>query len=121
MLTLLQKSHFILVLFTFRTDKINWKFVLKCVVEILASGALINFILKRYNAEFSDTCIEQKSLSKILLFIYQNSPLAFLFKFAAGFILLHCWSNTFAEILRFGDRLFYKDWWNTPSYLQYYR
>jgi len=26
---------------------------------------------------------------------------------------LHCWLNIFAEILSFGDRLFYKEWWTS--------
>ena len=29
--------------------------------------------------------------------------------------------NLFAEILRFGDRQFYQDWWNARSFAQYYR
>uniref|UniRef100_A0A0N5AZ98 O-acyltransferase n=1 Tax=Syphacia muris TaxID=451379 RepID=A0A0N5AZ98_9BILA len=35
--------------------------------------------------------------------------------------LLHCWLNAFAELLRFGDREFYLDWWNSKSMAEYYR
>ncbi|XP_067126446.1 sterol O-acyltransferase 1-like, partial [Centruroides vittatus] len=35
--------------------------------------------------------------------------------------MLHCWLNMFAEILRFADRQFYSDWWNSTSYAQFYR
>lgn len=35
--------------------------------------------------------------------------------------LLHCWLNAFAEMLRFGDRLFYNDWWNSSDFGSYYR
>ncbi len=35
--------------------------------------------------------------------------------------LLHAWMNAFAEMLRFGDRMFYKDWWNSTSFAGYYR
>ncbi|KAH9360735.1 hypothetical protein HPB48_020214 [Haemaphysalis longicornis] len=34
---------------------------------------------------------------------------------------LHCWLNIFAEAMRFGDRLFYLDWWNSTTYADYYR
>ena len=35
--------------------------------------------------------------------------------------LLHSWLNMFAEILGFGDRLFYEDWWNVKDFAGYYR
>ena len=31
------------------------------------------------------------------------------------------WHNAFAEMLRFADRLFYRDWWNSTSFSGYYR
>jgi sterol O-acyltransferase len=34
---------------------------------------------------------------------------------------LHCWLNAFAEMMRFGDRQFYSDWWNANSYGTFYR
>ena len=37
------------------------------------------------------------------------------------FAVLHCWLNAWAEMLTFGDRLFYKDWWNSTSFSGYYR
>jgi len=37
------------------------------------------------------------------------------------FAILHSWMNAFAEMLRFADRMFYKDWWNSNSYADYYR
>ncbi|VDN31456.1 unnamed protein product [Dibothriocephalus latus] len=37
------------------------------------------------------------------------------------YAFLHCWLNAFAEMLRFGDRLFYKDWWNSFTFSAYYR
>jgi len=35
--------------------------------------------------------------------------------------LFHSWLNLTAELLRFGDRLFYKDWWNAESLDVYWR
>uniref|UniRef100_A0A667X8N3 O-acyltransferase n=1 Tax=Myripristis murdjan TaxID=586833 RepID=A0A667X8N3_9TELE len=37
------------------------------------------------------------------------------------FAFLHCWLNLFGELLRFADRMFYKDWWNSTSFANYYR
>ena len=35
--------------------------------------------------------------------------------------ILHSWMNLFGELLRFGDRLFYEDWWNAEDFGVYYR
>jgi len=37
------------------------------------------------------------------------------------FAILHSWMNAFAEMMRFGDRMFYRDWWNSNSFSSYYR
>lgn len=37
------------------------------------------------------------------------------------FGILHSWQNLWAEIMRFGDRQFYTDWWNVTSFHAYYR
>jgi len=35
--------------------------------------------------------------------------------------VFHCWLNILAEVLRFGDREFYKDWWNSTTLDEYWR
>ncbi len=35
--------------------------------------------------------------------------------------VLHAWMNIFGELLQFGDRLFYEDWWNVRDFANYYR
>ena len=37
------------------------------------------------------------------------------------FGMLHSWFNLWAEILRYGDREFYQDWWNVSNFADYYR
>lgn len=37
------------------------------------------------------------------------------------FGLLHCWLNAWSELLCFADREFYRDWWNSSSFAEYYR
>lgn len=44
-----------------------------------------------------------------------------LFFITGQYLLLHAWLNAWAEMLRFADRLFYKDWWNSTTYQVYYR
>jgi diacylglycerol O-acyltransferase-1 len=37
------------------------------------------------------------------------------------YFYFHLYLNLFAELLRFGDRLFYKDWWNSTEVSAYWR
>ena len=37
------------------------------------------------------------------------------------YFYFHLWLNFFAELLRFGDRVFYKDWWNSGEVSAYWR
>ena len=37
------------------------------------------------------------------------------------YFYFHLWFNLFAELLRFGDRVFYKDWWNSSEVSAYWR
>ncbi|XP_072763637.1 sterol O-acyltransferase 2-like, partial [Anoplolepis gracilipes] len=53
--------------------------------------------------------------------IIEASIPGFLFFVSVNYLLLHAWMNAWAEMLRFADRLFYKDWWNFTSYRAYYR
>ena len=49
-------------------------------------------------------------------------PLRARYVWLAGFyVFFHVWMNLLAEILRFGDRLFYKAWWNAVTFEAYWR
>ncbi|KAI3805693.1 hypothetical protein L1987_28283 [Smallanthus sonchifolius] len=37
------------------------------------------------------------------------------------YCFFHLWLNILAEVLRFGDREFYKDWWNAQTVDEYWR
>nr|GEU60264.1 diacylglycerol acyltransferase 1 [Tanacetum cinerariifolium] len=37
------------------------------------------------------------------------------------YCFFHLWLNILAELLRFGDREFYKDWWNAQTVEEYWR
>uniref|UniRef100_A0A6B2G3K8 diacylglycerol O-acyltransferase n=1 Tax=Myxobolus squamalis TaxID=59785 RepID=A0A6B2G3K8_MYXSQ len=37
------------------------------------------------------------------------------------YIVFHCWLNIVAELLKFGDRRFYFDWWNATSIAYFWR
>uniref|UniRef100_A0A673M2P4 O-acyltransferase n=1 Tax=Sinocyclocheilus rhinocerous TaxID=307959 RepID=A0A673M2P4_9TELE len=66
-------------------------------------------------------CIRWGYVATMVLCVFNSILPGVLVLFLAFFAFLHCWLNAFAEMLRFGDRMFYKDWWNSTSFANYYR
>ncbi|KAF0989047.1 hypothetical protein HZS_7887 [Henneguya salminicola] len=51
----------------------------------------------------------------------KNSLPGILVNFTIFYGYFHCWVNGWAELLYFGDRMFYSDWWASVNYSEYYR
>ncbi|CAG7837433.1 unnamed protein product [Allacma fusca] len=107
-----------------RTSEIRWEFILKNVVELLGCIYLYNLIhhLSGY-VLVEEFGLEGKALSmkELITFIFLQMITGG-FGFILGFfILLQTCQNIGAELLRFGDREFYLDWWNSDSFASYYR
>ncbi|KAG8222236.1 hypothetical protein J437_LFUL001434, partial [Ladona fulva] len=105
-----------------RTDKIRWKIVVWHFCEVLG----ILFYVFCTNEQFLFSHLrpfwDEKvtSVRVLALFFCLLFPSLILLIF--GFYLFfHSWMNAFAELLRFGDRMFYQDWWTTTSFQAYYR
>ena len=80
------------------------------------------YIVQRYLApefeRFSTTEITIESFLRSLFRCTVPGTVVLMFVF---FAFLHSWFNAWAEMLRFGDRMFYKDWWNTTHFAGFYR
>lgn len=91
-----------------RTKCIRWNFVFKCVLEIVGVIFYMSFIFERYVIpvfyEFGATEINSGAF---VLQIFGCMMPANLFVLGGFYLLLNSWSNGFAEVLRFADRMFY--------------
>uniref|UniRef100_A0A0C9Q2R5 O-acyltransferase n=1 Tax=Fopius arisanus TaxID=64838 RepID=A0A0C9Q2R5_9HYME len=105
-----------------RTRTINWSFVLWHFLEVGFVIFFVAFLCERFIfPTYKNFGIEPVTFGNVLPKIF-SSFLPGLGMFLSGFYcLLHAWMNAWAELLRFGDRMFYKDWWNSTSYDSYYR
>lgn len=107
-----------------RTKQIRWNFVAKNYMEVTAVIFIYSLISERimypvYN-QFGSQFYEI-GVKELLASIF-NSMLPGLLCFLCGFYcVLHSWMNAAAEILRFADRKFYSDWWNSTNFSVYYR
>ncbi|KAG9270147.1 sterol O-acyltransferase 1 [Astyanax mexicanus] len=103
-----------------RNPYVRWSYVATKLLQVLGCLFYAYYVFVRL-------CIPQfRSLQlfdlRVMVLCVFNSILpGVLVLFLGFFAFLHCWLNAFAEMLRFGDRMFYKDWWNSTSFANYYR
>ncbi|KAL6424093.1 hypothetical protein ACFW04_009763 [Cataglyphis niger] len=105
-----------------RTDKIRWMMVMKNLMEVALIIFFLALIMERFVIPvfniFGTQYIESKWIIKTMI---EASVPGILFFISGNYLLLHAWLNAWAEMLRFADRLFYEDWWNSTCYRTYYR
>ncbi|EDW68201.1 sterol O-acyltransferase 1 [Drosophila virilis] len=105
-----------------RTSHIRWKFALCRLMEMVAVAFLYAFIHERHiNEHFGNFGKEALGASQIIVKLFgMMLPSAVIF-LCGFYMILHSWLNFTSELLRFGDRMFYKDWWTSHTYDGYYR
>lgn len=106
-----------------RTSVIRWKFVGARFMEFLAIIFLYSFIYECHlRPHFGDFGKGDDLTSEIFITTLFAMVVPSILIFLTGFyILLHVWLNLWAELLRFGDRKFYADWWTSSDYAEYFR
>ncbi|XP_021106274.1 sterol O-acyltransferase 2 isoform X5 [Heterocephalus glaber] len=105
-----------------RTSSIRWNYVAKNFAQALCCVLYACFILGRLCVPvFANMSQEPFSTRALVLSILHATLPGIFMLLLIFFAFLHCWLNAFAEMLRFGDRMFYRDWWNSTSFSNYYR
>ncbi|XP_067931920.1 sterol O-acyltransferase 1-like [Watersipora subatra] len=105
-----------------RTLEINWTSVVFDVFQLVICIFYTYYIFMRFCIpnfhNFNRDHVTVKSFVVSMFGCMMPGTLVLLIGF---FAILHCWLNAWAEMLTFGDRLFYKDWWNCTNFSGYYR
>ncbi|NWU99718.1 SOAT1 acyltransferase, partial [Upupa epops] len=105
-----------------RNPTVRWGYVATKFAQVLGSLFYAYYIFVRLCIpQFHNSGQESFHLRGLVLCIFNSILPGVLIFFLVFFAFLHCWLNAFAEMLRFADRMFYKDWWNSTSYANYYR
>ncbi|XP_077188577.1 sterol O-acyltransferase 1 [Paroedura picta] len=100
----------------------RWSYVAAKFAQVLGSLFYTYYIFRRLCIPtYRNYSREPFNSRRLVLCIFNSILPGVLIMFLVFFSFLHCWLNAFAEMLRFGDRMFYKDWWNSTSYANYYR
>ncbi|ODH48180.1 hypothetical protein GX48_05671 [Paracoccidioides brasiliensis] len=107
-----------------RTDRIRWSFVAKRVMEMIGLSVFIWLTSAQYAAPVLRNSLEKIAtldLTSIIERVMKLSTISLIIWLAGFFALFQSYLNALAEVMRFGDREFYTEWWNSPSVGTYWR
>ncbi|KAI5864499.1 MBOAT, membrane-bound O-acyltransferase family-domain-containing protein [Durotheca rogersii] len=107
-----------------RSGKIRWIFVLKRLGEVVCLSVFIWFCSAQYAAPVlwnSLDKIDHLDFVSIVERLLKLSTISLVIWLAGFFALFQSALNALAEIMRFGDRAFYDDWWNSAGLGDYWR
>lgn len=107
-----------------RSGPIRWGFLAKRVAEMAGLSMFIWIASAQYAAPLLQNSLDKVqalAFTSIAERIMKLSTISLVVWLAGFFALFHSYLNALAEIMRFGDREFYTDWWNSPSVGAYWR
>jgi len=97
--------------------------VLKRFGEVLGLSIFIWLATAQYAApvlQNSTATVEAMDLASIIERVMKLSTISLVIWLAGFFALFQSFLNGLAEVMRFGDRNFYEDWWNSPDLKTYW-
>jgi diacylglycerol O-acyltransferase-1 len=106
-----------------RTARIRRTFVIKRVLEVICLSIVIWIASAQYAAPLLKNSLDKMASLDIISILERLMKLSTisLFCWLCGFYaLFHSFLNGLAEIMRFGDREFYSEWWNVTNIRQYW-
>ncbi|PMD18194.1 hypothetical protein NA56DRAFT_680723 [Hyaloscypha hepaticicola] len=107
-----------------RSKKIRWVFVIKRMAEVFGLNAFMWIASAQYAAPVLRNSLDHLAsldLPSILERLMKLSTISLVIWLAGFFALFQSFLNALAEVMQFGDREFYTDWWNSPSVGVYWR
>ncbi|KAG5297794.1 diacylglycerol acyltransferase DGAT2 [Histoplasma ohiense] len=107
-----------------RIDRIRWSFVAKRVMEVVGLSVFIWLTSAQYAAPVLRNSLEKIAtldLTSIIERVMKLSTISLIIWLAGFFALFQSFLNALAEVMHFGDREFYTEWWNSPSVGTYWR
>lgn len=106
-----------------RSDTIRKSWVLRQAGKLVVFLGLGGFIIEQYinpTVKNSQHPLRGNYLQALERVLKLSLPVLYVW-LCLFYCLFHLWLNIVAELLRFGDREFYKDWWNAQTVEEYWR
>ncbi|XP_030487910.1 diacylglycerol O-acyltransferase 1B isoform X1 [Cannabis sativa] len=106
-----------------RTAYIRKGWVFRQLVKLIIFTGVMGFIIEQYInpiVKNSQHPLKGNLLYAIERILKLSVPNLYVW-LCMFYCFFHLWLNILAELLRFGDREFYKDWWNAKTVEEYWR
>lgn len=106
-----------------RTASIRKGVVIRQLIKWIIFTGVMGFIIEQYInpiVQNSQHPLKGNFLYAIERVLKLSVPNLYVW-FCMFYCFFHLWLNILAELLRFGDREFYKDWWNARTIEEYWR
>ena len=106
-----------------RSPAVRWTFVLKRFGEAFGLSIFIWLATAQYAVPVlrnSTATVAAMDLASIMERVMKLSTISLIIWLAGFFALFQSFLNGLAEVLRFGDRNFYEDWWNSEDLKTYW-
>ncbi len=107
-----------------RSPRFRFRWLLRRIAMLSAGLGMMLFITEQYIEPTIDNSIKPIQDMDWLVIIERILKLSIptlYFWLAMFYSLFELWLNILAEVTRFGDREFYKDWWNSATLGEYWR
>lgn len=101
----------------------SWALIFTYLGKCLASIYFVNICFTNFIIPFySELDYSNISIKQLIYSIFPSACSGSVCLFVGIFYgLLHSWNSMFAELMFFGDRNFYSNWWSSKNMAQYYR
>jgi diacylglycerol O-acyltransferase-1 len=107
-----------------RSPKIRWGYVLNKVAQLVFFVCAVVFMMEQWCfpvVKNSFVSMKEGKYGHLVERVMKLSVPSLAIWLSIFYAFFHLWLNIVAEILKFGDREFYRDWWNATSMNYYWR
>nr|AGH55993.1 acyl CoA:diacylglycerol acyltransferase [Tetraena mongolica] len=106
-----------------RTERVRKGWVARQLLKLIIFTGFMGFIIEQYINPIvrnSQHPLKGNLLYAVERILKLSVPNLYVW-LCMFYCFFHLWLNILAELLRFGDREFYKDWWNAQTVEEYWR
>jgi diacylglycerol O-acyltransferase-1 len=107
-----------------RSPRIRWGYVLNKLAQLVFFVCAVIFMMEQWCfpvVKNSFVSMQERNYGHLLERVLKLSVPSLAIWLSLFYAFFHLWLNIVAEILRFGDREFYRDWWNATTMNYYWR
>nr|ATZ76562.1 acyl-CoA:1,2-diacylglycerol O-acyltransferase [Lobosphaera incisa]AYE66854.1 DGAT1 [Lobosphaera incisa] len=107
-----------------RSSRIRMRWIMRRVLELLFTIGLMLFVVEQYTAPTISNSlapIQQLDWPRLVERVLKLALPTLYGWLGIFYSLFHLWLNILGELTAFGDREFYKEWWNSTTTDDYWR